>query len=106
MTTLMISPDRLLRLENEVQTLRNRLRWALVGYIILALGVLISLFLLGRNADNIETQTNRLAGAAGAYCAAGLRPDVLENSAIHKLADGQPIKLQRVCVRIVRRLEQ
>jgi hypothetical protein len=99
---------------------RRRFRWALAGYLLLAVGVVVALIVLADQQNSIEDQQDSndaaqdalhaqqrvLAVAAGAYCAVDLQPEQAENAVIHAIAAGNPIHFPPDCLTIIRRIER
>jgi hypothetical protein len=82
--------------------------WALVAgaYVLLAVGAVVTLFLIDQKADAIEANAERLRAASGAFCEVVLtNDDVRERLVLERLARGEPITIHPTCRDIVARLE-
>lgn len=104
----------------DADQIRRRFRWALIGYLLLAIGVVVALIVLADQQNSIEDQQDSnnaaqealhaqqhvLAVAAGAYCATGLKSDRREDRIIHRIATGKPIRFPPDCLAIVGRLDR
>lgn len=99
-------PARMLRIESEMRRFRNRFRWALLGYVILAVGVVIALAFIDDSTDKNRDQAEALAGATGAFCLSALQDDEGEDRVLHALAHGETKPLPPVCERILRRINE
>lgn len=97
---------RLLRLEERIHTYNVRFRLALAGYLILALGIVVAIWVLVDQNDELHHQNRIGAAAAGVFCAAMLEVDAREPDVIHDLAAGKRIRLPRDCRVIVRRIDR
>ena len=90
----------------------TRRAWLLVAgaYALLAIGAVITVYLLQQEANDIETINRRLVYAAAAYCQAGIAPDTQEKQIIDQLSRGdynadQLLELDPICQRIIVRLK-
>jgi len=101
----------MLAVEDAVKLFYHRFRMALLGYLILALGMVVALFILHDTTENVEEADDRIAVGVGAMCEAILAPDAEEESVLDELSRGQytpgsrrdPIR-HEVCQRIINRL--
>jgi hypothetical protein len=87
----------------------TRRAWMLVitGYAIGALGLLTALFLIERQGDQIESHTDRLDAAAGAFCQALRAEDnASEIAVLRRHANGRVVVVTQTCRRLVLRLEE
>lgn len=86
---------------------RRAYRLIVGAYAFLALGAIVTLILLSRQAKDISATNRQLVGAAVAYCQAGIQPDAQETVVIDQISRGTYNgKLDPICLRIQSRLER
>jgi hypothetical protein len=86
----------------------RRAYWLMAGaYLLLAIGAVVSVTLLARQGDQLDTTNRRLIAAAVGYCQAGIAPDAQERQIIDAQSRGtyDPASLDPICERFARQLE-
>lgn len=76
--------------------------WVLVsaGYALLAIGLVVSLFVNGRQQDRLDDQQRDLRNATQALCRAVSAPEADEVTVLGRLIGGLPAQQSALCERI------
>jgi hypothetical protein len=80
-----------------------------IATVILYLGLIavgVYVYTFGRQAQQIEDNTDRLNAAIGAFCEVGAAPDSREGQVLHEIALGTLVITTHDCQVIVRKVKQ